>query len=50
MRIKRTGMVQVHLDDELGSALRDAAGREDRSQSAIIRRALRQYLGLKVEK
>ena len=50
MKKKRTGMVQVHLCDELGPALRDAAVREDRSQSAIIRRALRKYLGLKVEK
>ena len=47
MKKKRTGNVQVHLDDELGGALRDAAAREERTQAAIIRRALRKYLGLK---
>lgn len=50
MRRKREGCVQVHLDDDLRAALREAAEREDRSQSAIIRRAIRKYLGLKLEK
>lgn len=48
MKQKRTGNAQVHLDDELRSALRAAAVSEERTQAAIIRRALRKYLGLKI--
>ena len=48
MKRKREGCVQVHMDDELRAALREAVEREERTQSAIIRRAIRKYLGLKV--
>lgn len=50
MKRKREGCVQVVLEDDIRIALREAADREERSQSAIIRRALRKYLGMKVEK
>lgn len=50
MRMKREGCVQVRLDDDLRAPLREAAEREERTQSAIIRRALRKYLGLTLEK
>lgn len=38
---------EFKLDRELAVLLRDAAAREDRSESAIIRRALRTYLEAK---
>jgi predicted transcriptional regulator len=50
MKTKREGFAQVRLNDELRAALREAAEREDRSQAAIIRRAIRQYLGIQLEK
>jgi len=47
MKKKREGMVQVFLEPELRAALHERAEAEERTLSAVIRRAIRQYLGIK---